>query len=776
MDENKKSLSETEIRTRYITTALVNAGWDYKDIHEEKTFTDGRIIDEGKGNWKRGVKKRTDYLLTYNNSYIAVIEAKDNNHEIGYGMQQAIDYAQLLDVPYAFSSNGDGFVAKNMTTGEEKIIELDEFPTPEELWNDFVKTNNLSEDEEKVVKEPLYPAKYPPRYYQQIAIERTIRAVAQGKNKVLLVMATGTGKTYTAFQIIYRLWKSKTKKRILFLADRNILIDQTMINDFAPFKDVMTKIKGDYDPAYQIYMGLYQQLKGTENRENLYEKFPKDFFDLIVIDECHRGSASEESSWREILNYFDSATKIGLTATPKNLESINTFRYFGEPVYTYSLKQGIEDGFLAPYRVIRIGLDSDVGNIEIKQGTTNTDGEEVKAGLYGGSDINKILVLPHRDKIVAQIISDYLKKTNRRMDKTILFCVDEEHAERMRRELINENLDMVEKDDRYIMRITGSDMLGKQQLDNFINPRKKYPTIVTTSKLLTTGVDVKTCKLIVIDATINSMVEFKQIIGRGTRISEEFEKTTFTIIDFTGATELFKDPDFDGDTEIRNIDIKENETKENNIGRNNIDQIVDSNDVIPATKKTKRPKIILPNERVTELYRQERLIDEHGNLITENFEQYVKNKVTNEFETYTMFKEYWDSADIKEKIIEALEEKDIYLNVLEEAVGGDYDPFDLLIHVAYGKKPLTRSQRARKVKQSSYFDKYSDKAKEILTIILDKYVDGGIKELENPDILNIPQIRDNYGTVYQIMGIFEGANNYQKALVELKEELYLEVA
>lgn len=770
---DKRDLTETEIRTRFITPALINAGWKLEDIHEEKSFTDGRIIDEGKGNWKRGVKKRTDYLLTYNSSYVAVVEAKDNNHEIGYGMQQAIDYADMLDVPFAFSSNGDGFIQKNMLTGEEIQIDLDSFPSPDELWNHIIVSRNMSELERKVVEEPLYPAKYPPRYYQQIAIERTIRAVAKGQNRILLVMATGTGKTYTAFQIIYRLWKSKTKKRILYLADRNILIDQTMVNDFAPFKDVMTKIKGTYDPAYQIYMGLYQQLKGQDGKPNLYEKFPKDFFDLIVIDECHRGSASEESSWREILNYFDSATKIGMTATPKNLESINTFRYFGEPVYSYSLKQGIEDGFLAPYRVIRIGLDSDISGVKVDEGTFNTAGEEVKAGIYGGSDINKTIVLPERDKIVAQIVSDYLKKTNRRMDKTIMFCVDEDHAERMRRKLINENLDLYNEDDRYVMRITGSDIIGKMQLDNFINPRKKYPTLVTTSKLLTTGVDVKTCKMIVIDANINSMVEFKQIIGRGTRISEEFDKTTFTIMDFTGATELFKDPEFDGETEVKNIIIDDKNEPESK--KVNVDILIDDKwDVMPSEKHKKRPKIILPNEKVMELYRQERLIDEHGNLITDSFEQFVKNKLTDEYESYSLFKKYWDSETLKEKIIKEMENKDIYLNILEEVVGDEYDPFDLLVHVAYGKKPLTRSQRARKVKQSDYFDKYSDKAKEVLSIILDKYIDGGLVELENPNILSIPELQ-SYGTVYQIiMIIFMGLQNFQKAIEDMKNNLYLE--
>lgn len=772
----KNELTETEIRTRYITPSLINSGWDYNDIHEETTFTDGRIIDKGKGEWSRGERKRTDYLLTYNSNYIAVIEAKDNNHEMGYGMQQAIEYAKMLDVPFAYSSNGDGFVEKNMITGEEKTLQLDNFPSPSELWNKYMKLSNINEEQEKIICEPFYPSKYAPRYYQQIAIERTVKAVAKGQNRILLVMATGTGKTFTAFQIIYRLWKSKTKKKILFLADRNILIDQTMVNDFSPFKEHMTKINGKYDPAYEVYLGLYQQLKGIDGKPNLYEKFPRDFFDLIVIDECHRGSAKEESSWREILNYFGSATQIGLTATPKNEESINTFRYFGEPVYSYSLKQGIEDGFLAPYRVIRIALDKDTEGVNVEKGTLNTAGEEVESGIYGGADINRTIILPKRDKLVAKIVSDYLKSTNRRMDKSIFFCVDEDHADRMRRCLINENLDMVEIDDRYVMRITGTDLIGKRQLDNFINPRKKYPTLVTTSKLLTTGVDAKTCKLIVIDTTINSMVEFKQIIGRGTRINEEFDKVTFTIIDFTGATELFKDPDFDGETEIKNIDLTDKIDTENE-EKNSTDVLIDVSpeEVIPSKRKTKRPKIILPNESVYELYRQERLIDEHGNLITESFMQFVKNKITNEFQTYAMFKKYWDDASMKENIIKELENKDIYLNILEEEVGDEYDPFDLLVHVAYGKKALTRSQRARHVKQSSYFEKYSEEAKEVITILLDKYVDYGLDALENLNTLKIPELENKYGTIMQIiMTIFMGLDNFKAMLNELKYNLYKE--
>lgn len=759
--EDKYNLTETEIRTRYITPALVSAGWKLENIREEYSFTDGRIIDEGKGKYHRGERLRTDYLLTFNNKFIAVVEAKDNKHNIEFGMQQAINYANILDCPFAFSSNGDGFQKKNMLTGEEIKIELDDFPSPEEMWKEYLNYENLNEEQERIITEDFYPAKYPPRYYQQIAIERTLKAIAKDQNRIILVMATGTGKTYTAFQIIYRLWKSGSKKRILYLADRNILIDQTMVNDFAPFSDIMTKINGEYDPAYQIYMALYQQLKGTENRENLYEKFPKDFFDLIVIDECHRGSASEDSSWREILNYFSSATQIGLTATPKNKDNVSNFEYFGKPIYTYSLKQGIADGFLAPYKVIRIGLDKDISGV-VAEGET-----------YGGTDINKRIVLPQRDKLVAKIVSNYLKETNRRNDKAIFFCVDVDHADRLRTELINENLDMVEKDDRYVMRITGDDEIGKNQIDNFINPRKKYPTLVTTSKLLTTGVDAKTCKLIVIDTYINSMVEFKQIIGRGTRISEDFNKYSFIIIDFTGATELFKDPQFDGEADDVFI-VTEDMFNGNKENKGNHPRIkIKSTDIIEdKPKKEKRTKLVLPNERVVELYRQEKLIDEHGNLYTESFNQFVKNKITDQFETVNLFKDYWNNQEIKEDIIHTLEEKDIYIDILSEELGEEYDAFDLLVHTAYGEKLLTRSQRARKVRRDPYFEKYSQDIQDIIQIILDKYVETGIDAIENPDTLKVSEFK-KYGTMTEIITtIFSGVILYKKIMQELKERIY----
>ncbi len=756
----KKSLSEMEIRTRYITPALIKSGWDYNDIHEEKNFTDGKIIDEGKGKYKRSKKMRVDYLLTYNSNYMAVIEAKDNNHEVGFGMQQAIEYAKKLDVLFAYSSNGDGFIEKNMITKEEVYIPLDKFPSPKVLWQRYLKIWNLNQTEELIVKEALYPSKHKIRYYQQIAITRTLKAIVKGQNRILLVMATGTGKTFTAFQIIYKLWKSKYKKRILFLADRNILIDQTMINDFAPFKDVMTKINGKYDPAYQIYLGLYQQLKNANNKTNLYEEFPRDFFDLIVIDECHRGSALDDCSWREILDYFDSATKIGLTATPKNEENINTYKYFGEPVYTYTLKQGILDGFLAPYNVIRIILDKDLMGVKKDDET-----------YYDGRLINKEIVLPQRDQLVSKIVTNYLKDTKRRMDKTIFFCVDEEHAERMRRCLINDNLDMVKKDDRYVMRITSSDEIGKKQIDNFLNPRKKYPTLVTTSKLLSTGVNSVCCKLIVIDTNINSMVDFKQIIGRGTRISEEFDKTTFTIIDFTGATNLFADPNFDGEREVRKVVIKKNNTDKQNYKINVLD-----NEVRQVKKRMKKVKVILPNEEVKEIYSQEKLLDLDGNIIEESFNKYVQKVILENYPTFEDFQTYFQKDELKTKVIEQLEKKNIYEGILNDQYNEEYDIYDLISNIVYNKKMLTKNMRAKKVKKSDIWLKYDANVLEIRDFLLEQYIDYGLKVILDLNVLKVPFLMDKYGTINEIMtNVFRGIENYQQFLKEIIIKLYEDV-
>ena len=543
-------MSEEDIKMKYITPAIEKAGWDIKtQVRAEYTFTNGRIIVRG-NLVARGRRKRADYLLSYKpNMPLAIIEAKDNKKPMGAGMQQGLEYAEILDIPFIYSSNGDGFIEHDRFTGKERELSLDEFPSPNELWERYKKGKGIQPHEERVIEEDYFfdMSGKSPRYYQRVAINRVIEAIAKGQDRILLVMATGTGKTYTAFQIIYRLWKSRTKKRILFLADRNILIDQTMANDFKHFGDKMIKVnRKNVSKAHEIYLALYQSMTGSEDWQDIYKQFSPDFFDLVIVDECHRGSAKDNSAWREVLEYFSSATQIGLTATPKETKDVSTSNYFGEPVYTYSLKQGIEDGFLAPYKVVRVSLDRDLEGYRPAKGKVDKYGNLIEDRIYNVSDFDRNLILEKRTEIVAKKISEFLRKTNR-FDKTIVFCVDIDHAERMRQALVNENSDLVKENSKYIMRITGDNEEGKAQLDNFIDPVSKYPTIVTTSKLLTTGVDAQTCKLIVLDSNINSMTEFKQIIGRGTRIKEEYGKLFFTIMDFRGVTRLFADPDFDGD-------------------------------------------------------------------------------------------------------------------------------------------------------------------------------------------------------------------------------------
>nr|WP_316347316.1 DEAD/DEAH box helicase family protein [Desulfuromonas acetoxidans] len=550
---SKKDLSEQDIRSKFITPAILQSGWDLQtQIREEVTFTAGRIIVRGKLH-TRGKAKRADYLLYHKpNQPIAVVEAKDNKHSLGDGMPQAVDYAEILDVPFAFSSNGDGFLFHDRTgqsSPVEQQLSLDQFPSPAELWQRYKQWKGLDTPAETIVEYPYYNdgSGREPRYYQRVAINRSIEAITRGQNRLLLVMATGTGKTYTAFQIIWRLWKSRTKKRILFLADRNILIDQTKTNDFKPFGNAMTKIgKRQIDKSYEIYLSLYQAVTGNEEEKNIYKQFSPDFFDLVVIDECHRGSAAEDSAWREILDYFSEATHVGLTATPKETKEVSNIHYFGEPIYTYSLRQGIDDGFLAPYKVVRIDLDKDLQGWRPEKGQKDKSGKLIPDRIYNLKDMDRELVMELRTRLVAKKVSDFLKATDR-FDKTIVFCEDIDHAERMRQELVNANQDLAAANSKYVMKITGDDNLGKMELDNFIDPESRYPVIATTSRLMNTGVDAQTCKLIVLDQTINSMTIFKQIIGRGTRINEDYGKFYFTIIDFKKATELFADPDFDGD-------------------------------------------------------------------------------------------------------------------------------------------------------------------------------------------------------------------------------------
>jgi len=772
---NKKSLSERDICTKFITPALLNAGWSQNQIREEVTFTDGRIIVRKKM-VTRGTKKRADYILYYKpNIPLAIIEAKDNNHSVGAGMQQALSYAECLDIPFVYSSNGDAFLEHDRTVDsgvKEREIQLDAFPSPEDLWKRYKQFKGITEEEETIITQDYFYEQggKSPRYYQRIAINRAVEAIAKGQKRLLIVMATGTGKTYVAFQIMYRLWKARVMKRILFLADRNILVDQAMANDFRFFGDKMTKITNrKVDKAHEVYLALYQGLSGAEEFKNIYKKYSRDFFDLIIIDECHRGSAKEDSAWREILEYFYPATQIGLTATPKETKDVSNIEYFGEPIYTYSLKQGIEDGFLAPYKVIRVHLDRDIEGYRPEKGKVDKYGVRIEDREYNVKDYDCDLVLEKRTLIVAKKVSDYLKKNNSRFAKTIFFCVDIEHAERMRQALINENADLVKENPRYVMRITGDNEEGKEQLDNFIDPASKYPVLVTTSKLLTTGVDVQTCQYIVLDTVINSMTEFKQIIGRGTRIREDYNKHYFTIIDFRGATRLFADPSFDGDpvvikTTLGDIPIEDEEIINENeypLGQDRIDDDVHE----------PRVKYYVDDVPVKVVHERVFYYDKDGKLITESLKSYTKKSILNEFKTLEDFLTVWQNAERKEAIIKELEERGILFDELQEEVSKDLDPFDLICHVAFDMPPLTRSERANNVKKRDYFTKYGEGAREVLEALLDKYANEGIENIESLEILKIPEF-SRFGSPLEIIKRFGGKAKYEEAINELKKEIY----
>ena len=713
---NKKSFSERDICTKYITPSLVkNNKWDLNtQIREEVTFTDGRILVRGQLT-SRGKGKRADYILYYRpNLPIAVIEVKNNNHSMGAGMQQAMDYARILDVPFAYSSNGDGFIEHDFTRNDaliEREISLDEFPSPDELWQRYRQWKGIEEEENEIITQPYYSdgRGKRPRYYQLNAINRTVEAIAKGKERILLVMATGTGKTFTAFQIIWRLWKSRTKQRILFLADRNILVDQTKTNDFKPFGQAMTKIKKrQIDKSYEVYLALYQAVTGNEEEKNIYKQFSPDFFDLVVVDECHRGSAAEDSAWREILDYFSSTTHIGLTATPKETKDISNIDYFGEPLYTYSLKQGIEDGFLAPYKVIRIDIDKDLLGWRPKAGQIDKYQQFIEDRIYNQMDMNRSLVLENRDILVAQKITAFLKRTNR-FRKTILFCEDIDHAERMRRALVVANSDLVAQNPRYVLKITGDDKIGKEELDNFILPDSPYPVLVTTSKLMTTGVDAQTCQLIVLDRSINSMTEFKQIIGRGTRINEAFGKSYFTIMDFKKATELFADPNFDGDP------VQVYEPKGDDPIVLEEDKPYQMANPSPVVRE-KRTKYYLGKETVKTSVIRERVqyYDKEGRLITESLKDYTKKTVNKEYRSMDAFLRQWGEATKKQVIIDALQERGVIFEGLMQEVGKEFDAFDLICHVAFDQPPLSRLERANEVKKRNCFTKYGEKARKVL--------------------------------------------------------------
>jgi type I restriction enzyme R subunit len=713
----KKQLSESDIKAKFITPALLKAGWDEQtQIRREVFFTDGRIFVKGNLT-QRGKGKKADYILYYKpNIPIAIVEAKSNKLSLNSGIQQALDYARILDIPSVYSSNGDGFFEHNKMATNGKIeqeLSLDEFPTPEQLWQRYKQYKDIHTQEQERISAQDYffdNTDRRPRYYQQIAINRSVEAIAKGQNRILLTMATGTGKTYTAFQIIHRLWQSKTKKRILFLADRNVLIDQTMQGDFRYFKDKMTVIKHkNIDKSYEIYLALYQGLTNYDTEKDAYRQFSPAFFDLIVIDECHRGSAKNDSAWREILDYFKTATHIGLTATPKETEQISNSDYFGEPIYIYSLKQGIEDGFLAPYKVLRVGLNIDLEDWRPPKGFTDKQGNLVEDRLYNRKDFDKNIVIEERREKVAQRITEFLNTNGTPFDKTIVFCVDIEHAQGMRAALINENIEQVKINDKYIMQITGDNQEGKNELGNFIDPGEKYPVIATTSKLMTTGVDAQTCKLIVLDSNIASMTEFKQIIGRGTRINENFGKTFFTIMDFRGVTNLFADPDFDGEP-IKIKEIGEDEgiyldDDEQIIDENGEEIIFPSPELIEGGDIIQEPsaKYFVNGVNVAILNERVQYLDANGKLITASLKDYTRQKVREQYHSLDNFLQKWNATDKKQTIIEQLTEQGIVFADLKAAVDKEMDIFDLICHTAFDQPPLTRTERVNNVKKTQLF-------------------------------------------------------------------------
>lgn len=799
---NLSNLTEADIITKCVMPAILNAGWDNTtQIRQEVKLRDGKVIVRGKVAARRTVKSADIVLYHKPGIPLAVIEAKANKHEIGKGMQQGIEYARLLDVPFVFATNGDGFIFRDATAAEgeclEKQITLDDFPSPAELWQKFCLWKGYTQAQLPVITQDYYDdgSGKSPRYYQLQAINKTIEAVSNGQNRVLLVMATGTGKTYTAFQIIWRLWKSKNKKRILFLADRNILVDQTKNNDFQPFGTAMTKVSGrTIDPAYEIHLALYQAITGPEEDQKAFKQVAPEFFDLIVIDECHRGSASEDSAWREILDYFSSATQIGLTATPKETHEVSSTDYFGDPVYVYSLKEGIEDGFLAPYKVVRVDIDVDLQGWRPTKGQTDLNGEVIDDRIYNQKDFDRTMVIDERTELVARTITDYLKRTNP-MDKTIVFCNDIDHAERMRRALVNLNPEQVKKNDKYVMKITGDDEIGKAQLDNFINPKKPYPVIATTSELMTTGVDAKTCKLVVLDQNIQSMTKFKQIIGRGTRIDERYGKLWFTILDFKKATELFADERFDGipekvmDTTPEDIADPESDFEEKleEISEHDEEQVTgvdeppappyqvtDTDDVgpLPEEDEKKIRKFHVNGVAVGVIAQRVQYYDADGKLVTESFKDYTRKTLLKEYSSLDDFTRKWQDADRKEAIIHELEQQGIIWEVLAEEVGKDLDPFDMLCHVVYGQPPLTRKERAENVRKRNYFTKYSEAAQAVLDNLLDKYADAGVQEIESIQVLKLKPF-DSMGTLPEIIKTgFGDRNGYNQALSELENEIY----
>ena len=780
---NKKDLSERDICSKYITPALQQSGWDLMNqVREEVTFTAGKIYIKGKKH-ARGKKKRADYILYYKkNIPLAIIEAKDNNHLPGDGIQQGLNYASILDVPFVFSSNGDSFIFHDKTISKEIEIDINNFPSPYDLWSKYKKFKNIKIDDERAITQDYFveSSNYELRYYQQIAINKSIENIVNNqKQRLLLVMATGTGKTQVAFQIIYRLWKSKQKKRILFLADRTSLIDQTMRNDFRHFKEAMTTIdSNNVSKAHNIYLALYQGLTG--HSDDLFKQFSKDFFDLIIVDECHRGSAREDSQWRKILDYFDNATHLGLTATPKETKEVSNTEYFGDPIYTYSLKQGIDDGFLAPYKVLKITLDVDTDGWRPPKDFKDKDGKLIEDRIYNRKDFDKNIVIEERRQAVAKKITEYLK-VNGVYSKSIIFCVDIEHSEGMRTKLVNMNSDLVSENEKYITRITGDNDEAKVYLDEFIDPAERYPVIATTSKLMTTGIDSQTCKLIVLDTNIGSSTEFKQIIGRGTRVNEDYDKYFFTIMDFRNATSLFADKDFDGepirikelsendeigefDEEIDIENIKDEETGEKISFDNSEDENKDNND-------EKKKKVFVDGVDVQIINERVQYIGLDGKLITENLINYSKRNILKKYQTLSVFLNEWNKTTQKEIIIKELESKGVFFENIKNIMGNNFDPFDLICHIAFDKKPLTRLERINNIKKRDYFTKYEKKARLVIEAILEKYSDGGILNYEDLSIINLDPI-NKVGTPVEIAEFFGGKESLFKVMNEISNQIY----
>lgn len=788
---DKSIFSERDICTKYIAPALVRSGWNVEtQIREEVFFTKGRIIVQDKV-VKRGQPKRADYILYHKpNLPLAIIEAKDNNHSVGAGMQQGLEYAETLDIPFVFSSNGDGFIFHDRTglsSEIEKQLSLDEFPTPQDLYQKFLRWKHITPEEEAIVTTDYHVdiRGKGPRYYQQIAINRTIEAVANDQDRILLVMATGTGKTYTAFQIMWRLWKSRAKKRILFLADRNILIDQAKNNDLIPFGDKLTKITNRHvDKSYEVYMSLYQAVTGTEEESNIYKQFSPDFFDLIIIDECHRGSARADSAWREILEYFGNATQIGLTATPKETKDVSNIDYFGEPIYTYSLKQGIDDGFLAPYKVVRITIDRDVEGYRPENHKVDVYGREIPDEVYYGPDFDRTLIIDDRTKLVAKKVVEYLRETDP-FSKTIVFCIDVEHAERMRQALINEAKDLYQQNPHYVMRITGDDEAGKAELDNFIDPESKYPVIVTTSKLLTTGVDVQTCKVVVLDANINSMTEFKQIVGRGTRLREDFGKYFFTIMDFRNATDNFADPDFDGMPEsiyepVMPAEIEGKLKEEASIST--------ASEILYDPTEPADPLVLRENGQQYTTSRkyqvrdvlvkvtgeQVQFLDEHGKLIAQNLEEFCQSNLKNAYPEPEDFINAWKQSDNKKFLLSELEVQGVFVEELLESIDKKLDEYDLILKVGYGKEAKTRLQRRAKINLSQLLSNLSPLQSDLIEVLLGIYEAEGVSHIEDVAVLEVGAFT-KFGRPYEILTqVFANREEYVEAVQTIIKALYQE--